>query len=356
MARNLHVGVDLGSTSIKVVGMQQRRDGYHLLFHEVVDLVNDDFCEAFDDITDGVYVTQLRRIARKYGLGRATVSAAVPTSSAILRDITVVTPESEDALAENIQEELRQVTDMNLDEMRIACEVMDEGNHNATAVSLFACAVPERAVRRVQHILQGAGLSPQVLAPDALEIYNAFDYFTRNAEAAPLSLVHIGSQYTVCILTQPGKSPFFYIIRLGGNDITKRLMQELRLSFKKAEILKRKIYQAKWVRSAAYGQSHLHDIFAEFADLLIAEVKKCIRHYQANEGVSFIEKVFLTGGGAKLCDLAQSFQLQLDIPTRLWDPVEALASVAQPSGAEPGVTDGVYFGACIGAVVRGEER
>ncbi len=357
LPKKIRVGVDLGSTNIKIIGVQQHHHKYELLFHEVVDLINQGPLEAYEEITDELYVQQLSQLVEKYELANSFVAATIPSSSAILRGITVVAPESEEELSELVQDELRQTCNANFDEMQIACEVLENDKINDEHTTLFACAVPDVVVKRVEKILSRAGLKPTVLDPDALEIYNAFEHLCSDAISEPTAIVQIGSQYTICVITQPGKDPFFHIINLGGNDITKHIMEDLNITYNKAETLKRKMYQKKWANKKSYQDSKLPVIFAEYCTLLIAEVKKCIRYFQTNEGVAQIEKILLTGGGAQLYLLADTFQRHLSINTELWYPINQLEQPhahEQEAEEQEENADGLYFTPCIGAIIRGQ--
>jgi len=52
------VGVDIGSTTIKIAGIRHKRKAYQLEFYDVVDLTQEYAVQSYDDITDSMYIEQ----------------------------------------------------------------------------------------------------------------------------------------------------------------------------------------------------------------------------------------------------------------------------------------------------------
>ena len=348
------VGVDLGSTNIKIAGIGQKGQAFQLLFYDVIDLIKEYSLESFSEINDEHYIEQLRKLVTKYHLINAKVSATLPANSAIIHNLKLNPDQTESEIIETIHAELRQFGLEKIEEMHIACHEMDENNSEEQQLSLLACAIPNSVLERYRRILEEGRLKASVLDLDALGVYNAFNFFHGKKISVPTTVLQIGSQYTVCLIMLPGKTPFFYVIKLGGNTITNKIMEELCLSFFKADKLKRRIFRPKWTNTEAFQKLTLSEILSEFADNLISEVKRCLQHYQSCEDVAEIGKIYLTGGAAKMDLLVSLFYQKLKIETELWNPLNFFKKTSAQQDEQNRQLLGIHLTPTIGTLLRGD--
>lgn len=346
--------MDLGSTNIKIAGIRKKGDVFQLEFYDVIDLIKEYSLSSLSEINDDLYIEQLRNLVSKYHLRNADANATLPANCAIIHNLKLSLSEIESDITEIILQELRQASLEQIDEMQIACQQLDEPHGPEDQISLLVCAVPNSVVERYLKILTDCGFKVSVLDLDAMGVYNAFYFFLNKKLSFPVTAVNIGSQYTICIIMQPGKTPFFYVIKLGDNNITSKIMEELCLTLSKAEILKRRIYRPKWTNSGAYHKSSLSEILAEFANNIVFEVKRCLRHYQSREGVAEIGKIYLTGGGAKTDLLVNLFHEKLNIRTELWNPLNFFKITSPQQDEQIRQLLGIQLTPTIGTLLRGD--
>ena len=349
----LRIAVDLGTTYIKVIGIEKKKKSFFLRFYEIIDLVDHYSIKSVEDINDEVYIDQLKSLVEKYHLKNCTVSATLPSNLATIQTLKLNPDQGQEEIVEKIQSELSQVTIQPLEELHIACFQLDEQFQMDDRIKLLSCALPKEIVTKYQHILQASGLKPEILDLDAFGLYNAFYFFVRKPLTVPVTLVQIGSQYAICLIMLPSKNPFFYIIHQGGNDITTGIMEDLCLPFSKADLYKRRMYQPKWMNKSAYQKSNLCEIYSNFSNKLIDEVKKCMRHFQSIEGVTEMNNIFLTGGGANLAFLVDSFNEQLACKTKIWNPLDYFHSQSNGVNGSTSNPSGLHLTPEIGTLLRG---
>lgn len=348
----LYVGLDIGSTSLKIVGFTRNRQGYVLKFHEVVDLVEKHAPESFYDLTDELLVDEMLALKSKYKLQKSDLRLVLPGRKAAYKSLQVQAEHGEAQILTAVAHAFDTVTADENSDLEIACQEMETAATSAESISLFACAVPKSTLFRFKHLLQQAGLQASVMDVDALAIYNVFHY-TQPRKEGPATIVHIGSQFCTCITTMPDAAPFFKTIKLAGNDITKRIMEETGLNYARADKLKRKIYQSKWAGSKPFLQSRLADIYREFTGLVSAEVKKCIRHYQSTLGVAESGDLYLTGGGVALGTLQQSLCEELQTGVNIWNPLTTFLPAEQAQTQDSELPGTLRLTPALGAVLRG---
>ncbi|MCG8606865.1 pilus assembly protein PilM [bacterium] len=350
----LRVGVDLGSTTIKVVGVHQIRHSYELQFYDVVDLVQEYCPNATEEIQDDLYVEQLQKIAATHRMKDATLSVTLPADSAVIHLIHLDASQSDEEAAETIQSELGEVGLEKLDKMQIVVQPIEAGPAESGQQALLACAVPKETMRRYLAILRETGLKPSVLDLDALGVYNAFHFFSNKKISFPLTVVQIGSHYTICSILLPGKTPFFKVIKLGGNDLVTSIMDEFNFSYYKAEVMKNRFLDSSRTTTISYRKTKLYELLFNFSEQISSEIKKCVRHFQTFEGVVENGQVYVTGGSAKLHVLLELIADHLRMNIHVWNPLDHFIKTSPDQDDEQRRRKGVHLTSALGAVLRGD--
>ncbi len=348
------MGIDIGSTTIKIAGISQKGKDLKLHFYDVLDLVETYSLKSLEDLNDDLYIEQLRKLVSKYHVKNARVSALMPVNSAIIRNINLAPGQTEEEILESIQAEFKHVGFDETEEIQIACHQMDEDNSQSQQLSFIACAIPDSVVERYRRILNESGLQVKVMDIDALGIYNTYYYFTKKEMSAPVTIVQIGSDYSTCLIMCEGSLPFFHVIKQGGHDITNSIMKNFKLEFFDAEKLKMKETRSKGTEIEFCQNSHVNEFYRTFYDDLITEVQKCIQHFQSYSGCAEIGRLYITGGEARHNIVANLFQRKLHIDVNTWNPLEYLGISNSDNGDTLKFANGLHLAPTIGTLLRGD--
>ena len=115
-----------------------------------------------------------------------------------------------------------------------------------------------------------------------------------------------------------GRPPFFHVIKLGAAHLNKQTA-EMANSKVETSVLggdDSKFADLNFFQNLSLPQIHSSN-FEDFS----SEVWKCMRHIQSHEGVSKFDKIYLSGGGSMLADLAEAFEKIFEIDTKIWNPI-----------------------------------
>ncbi len=348
--KKIRVGIDLGSSSIKIVGFRLKRGVCHLEFIHTIDLVKKYSLEPFQEVADDLYVEQLRELVQKYGLKRTEISVTLPVGSGIIQVLKVAAAQSEDELFGKIRSELKLVTDQNLDDMQIACLELEDKDCADDKISLLVCAIPNEIFARYRSIISEAGLKANVFDLDALGVYNDFYYFSEK-DFGPTTIVQVSDHYSICLIILPGRPPFFHVIDLGAKHLNE---QTAEMTNSKVETSVAAGDESKWTdldllqKKSSPLQIHPAN-FENFS----SEVRKCMRHIQSHEGVSKFDKIYLSGGGFVLADLAESFEQAFGIETKIWNPILQFTNGGNNELTRDQLESGRYLIPAIGTALRG---
>ena len=346
--KKIQVGIDLGSSSIKIAGFRLKRGACLLEFMDTIDLVKKYSLEPFQEVADDLFVEQLRELVQKYDLKGTEISVVLPVGSGIIQILKVAAAQSESELIDQIRSELRQVTDENLDDMQIACCELEEKDGEEDKIPLLVCAIPNQVVARYKSIISGAGLKAKVFDLDALGVYNAFYYFSE-MNFGPTTIVQVSDRYSICLIILPGRLPFFYVIKLGAEHLNKQT----------AEMTNSKVEtsvagdESQWTDLNFFQTVSAPQIHSANFENFSSEVQKCMRHIQSHEGVSEFEKIYLSGGGVVLADLVKSFEKAFEIETRIWNPVLQFTNGGNKELTRNQLESGIYLTPAIGSALRG---
>ncbi len=343
------VGIDLGSSSINIAGLGKKGQNFNLEFSEVVNLTEEYALDSFLDVTDYHYIEQLQYLATKHRLKNTSVSVALPASLAIIQILKVPTYQTESELLDKIRSELKQVTDQNLDDMQIVCHELEDKDNAEDKIPLLVCAIPNEVVARYKRIISEAGLKANVFDLDALGVYNAFYYFS-GMNFGPTTIVQVSDQYSICLIMLPGRLPFFHVIKLGTEHLNK---QTAEMANSKVETSGLGGNDSKWADLNFFQNLSPPQIHSRNLEDFSSEVRKCIRHVQADEGILRFDKIYLSGGGPVLADLAETFEKTLGIETKIWNPILQFTNGGNNGLQRNQIASGIYLTPAIGTALRG---
>ncbi len=225
-----------------------------------------------------------------------------------------------------------------------------------TEIGLFA--MKREQVQKALAPFNKAGIEVDViqLAPIAIYNYVSFDVTKElaegeeyNSEAPPPSIVvlSVGTDTSDLVVTN-GYRVWQRNIPLGGNHFTKQLSKELKLTFAKAEHLKRNPKQADDPK--AIFQS-MRPVFAD----MVTEVQRSLGFFQSLDRKAKIDGIVVLGNTVKLPGLVQYLSKHLGYEVREIESFKRLTGstvVASPSFKDNLLAFGVSYGLCLQALNR----
>ena len=233
----------------------------------------------------------------------------------------------------------------------------DEGYAIETEVGLFA--MKRDQVARHLKPLEDAGIDVEIIQLAPLAIYNFICFDRLNVEGPydpanpPQStvIISLGTDTTDLVITN-GYRVWQRSIPIGGNHFTKALTKELKLTFAKAEHLKRNAMKAE--NPKAIFQA-MRPVFSD----LVAEIQRSIGFFTSNNRNAKLGEMVALGNPMKLPGLQRFLSQNLDQEVKLVDQFNNLATgtaTAGPQYKENQLTFGVAYGLCVQAQEHAQLR
>jgi type IV pilus assembly protein PilM len=289
------------------------------------------------------------------------VAISVPGQSGLARFIKLP-PVEKKKIPDIVKYEARQqipfaLEDVVWDYQPLAGTSEDEGYALDTEVGLFA--IKRDQISRILQPFEEAGIEVEIVQLAPLSIYNyvCFDRFSNLASVSEgdgktndsTVAISLGTDTTDLVITN-GNRVWQRNIPIGGNHFTKALSKGLRLTFAKAEHLKRNAMKAEDPKAVFQA---MRPVFSD----LVAEIQRSLGFFSSNNRDVQLGEVILLGNAVKLPGLQRYLSQNLDQKVT---PVDEFANLVGGSVAatrqftENQLTFPVAYGLCVQALGRGE--
>lgn len=354
-------GIDIGQCALKALRCRP---------HEKEE--NRMVVEAFDYIEYPKILTQpeanrdelireaLQTFVLRNDVSGDSVAIAVPGQSGLARFIKLP-PVERKKIPDIVKYEARQQIPFALEDVVWDYQPLvgseDEGYAIETEVGLFA--MKRDQVARALKPMEEAGIAVDIIQLAPLAIYNfiCFDRLKLEGAYDPANpppstvIISMGTDTTDLVITN-GYRVWQRSIPIGGNHFTKALTKELKLTFAKAEHLKRNAMKAENPKAVFQA---MRPVFSD----LVAEIQRSIGFFTSNNRNAKLGDMIALGNPMKLPGLQRFLSQNLDQEVKLVDNFNHLVggtATAQPTYKENQLTFGVAYGLCVQALGRGQLR
>jgi type IV pilus assembly protein PilM len=288
------------------------------------------------------------------------VAIAVPGQSGLARFIKLP-PVERKKIPDIVKYEARQQIPFALEDVVWDYQPLigseDEGYALETEVGLFA--MKRDQVARALKPLEDAGIAVDIIQLAPLAIYNfiCFDRLELEGPYDPANppvstvIISLGTDTTDLVITN-GYRVWQRSIPIGGNHFTKALTKELKLTFAKAEHLKRNAMKAENPKAVFQA---MRPVFSD----LVAEIQRSIGFFTSNNRTAKLGDMVALGNPMKLPGLQRFLTQNLDQEVKLVDQFNNLvqgSATATPQFKENQLTFGVAYGLCVQALDAGQLR
>lgn len=284
------IGLDIGSSYLKVVGLKERKGGYELEHFEMLPLPP-------ELIVEGSIIDSLRLVeAIKELLKKAKVKTKMASigiaghASVIIRRISL--PEmSEEELVESIKFEAEQYVPFDIEDVAIDFQILGPTDEPGQ-MDVMLVAVKKDIINEYTSVAGEAGLTPVVVDVNAFAISNMFEVNYEIEMDRNVALVNIGASTINLNVLKGGVSVFTRDSSLGSNLHTEALQKECSISYEDAEKLKR----GEPLENVSPDDAK--SIMAPASDELANEILRSIDYFRSTSYQEDIHEVMISGGGA----------------------------------------------------------
>ncbi|MDP3888664.1 MAG: type IV pilus assembly protein PilM [bacterium] len=329
-------GLDIGSTSIKVVQLENDGGKFRLLSLGAAVAPSPGFAsEAESDLI--AIATSIKKLCQETKISAKNVITALPEGEVFTRVIEM--PQMrEDELTDALPWEAEQLVPRPLSEVTLDWRIIDKGEagNKSAKMKVFLVAAPKGLIEKYIKVLGMAGLEPVAIETEMIAASRALISST----ATPTLLLDFGAKTTDVAIVQKGQVIFTRSIPTAGDAFTRSLSSGLSLEPGQAEQYKR-----------AYGLSDkklegkIKEVLTPVVKIVSDEIRRAIQSWAEKEKEP-LGRLILTGGTANLPDVSAFLTHELNIEVQVADPFTQLITGQQFAGQIKG-------NACLFAVAVG---
>jgi len=307
------VGVDIGTSSVKVLQVRASGKGIHLLKYGVEPLPPQSIVDGHV-MGRGAVVDALRKIFRELRIAQKEIALSISGNSVIIKKLNLPLMKHEE-LEDQIQWEAEQHIPFDISEVEIDYNIIWQ-NQDAGQMDVLLVAAKKEEIQDLVEVVKDARLKPVVVDIDAFAMQNAFELNYGFNEGETVALLNIGAEVTSVNIVNGNVSQFTRDITNGGASITEEIQKQLQVGFDEAEAYK------------AGGGLHSHEvvpqevdgIIAGVVDALAGEIQRSLDFFMATTNRGEVDKIYITGGTAKIPYLRSSVERRSRVPVELLDP------------------------------------
>jgi type IV pilus assembly protein PilM len=346
------IGIDIGSSSIKVVEIKKKGAKAVLETYGAIALGPYADMEAgrVTNLPVEKVVTALGEVLKQSGVDGKGVALSIPIQSSLIFTLDLPAQISEDEISAIVPTEARKYIPVPIAEVSIDYFILpkreqtfEEMNNPdlplvpVDKISILVVATQNDAVAKQRSVLSQCDLNPAFFE---IEIFSSVRANFEH-ELSPVLLMDFGASRTKLSIVEFGMVKGYHTIDRGGADITNSISKSLSIPFAEAEKMKKDfgLFENSVEKTLAdIIRVHIDYIFSETNNVLLAYEKKNDRA---------ISKVIFTGGGALLKGLqevaANNFRAEIETgrPFSKVEAPEFLEKVLETMGPEFAVALGL---------------
>lgn len=343
------LGIDIGSSSIKVVQLKKKGGKAVLQTYGVLSLgpYGKTDIGAVTNLQTEDIARALLDVIKESNVTTNSAVIAIPSLSSLIFTLSLPGKISESQLSKIVPIEARKYIPVPISEVALDWFVIpqeaesfetntEDENIVKSNIEVLVVAIHNDTLSKYRDILKKTDLHSDSFE---MEIFsNIRSSF--NHDLAPVLLIDFGASKTKVSIVEAGIVRVFHVVNRGSQDITKNIAQSMAITFDEAEKLKRSVgLDAKIDPKVANIISLSIDyIFSDINSVVLAYEKK----YNKN-----ISKIILVGGGSLLQGLLEGAKENFKIEVIYGNPfskTEApafLGPILEVSGPEFAVAVGL---------------
>ena len=304
--KNLFLGVDIGTTAIKLVELRRQGEIFCLEHYAIEPLPPG--CVVEHHVQDVTTVGQAINHAIQSGGFQSQMAAVAVTGSSVITK-TIYLPENlvDDELENKIQEEANRyypLEDSYLDFYPLG----PVSDHPQQQEILLAISRSEHVDNRIA-ALELAGLTIRIVDIEAYVTEIVFPFM--NLPWATVALVDMGATLTTLYVFHQNRLIYSREHNLGGKQLTETVQHRYGLSQEEATL------------AVGYGglpDNYFKEILIPFRNALIKQLERGLEFFFSASHHHSIDGIVLIGGGTGIINIQQATSEQLLIPVIIGNP------------------------------------
>ena len=338
------IALDIGSSSIKLVKLNQAKKGWEMEKLGIAYLPPEAIVDG--SIIDSMSITgAITSLIKENAIKVKDTVSSLTGHSVIIKKVSMPAM-TEEELSESIQWEAEQYIPFPMTDVNIDFQILGEDTEGRGQMDVMLVAVKKEVINDYVNVIKEAGLNPVIIDVDSFALENMMELNYTFAPDENVAMVNIGASITSISIIAGGVTVFTRSIPMGGNQYIEEIQRNFNISFKEAEDIK------LGKESGSMEPVELSSVMNAVSTNLTMEVKRSVDFFLGGSPGVVINKILLSGGGAKTKGLAELMQESTAIPVEVVNPFIGVAYDPKEFDEEYLKEMAPYFGVAVGLATR----
>ena len=306
------IGVDISSTSVKVLELSVKNNRYWVESYALVPLPEGSVVEK-NILNPEAVGDALERAVNLANVQSTDVALAVPTSMVITKIIEMDADMNDDEREIQIRDDAEQYIPFPLDEASLDFEVLPDRLANPNRVNVLLVATRIENVEARAEALELGGLTPKIADVESFAIENAFKVFSDTLPMGvnTVGILDIGHTMTTLSVMQNNKVIYTREQVFGGTQLTQEIQNRYGLSFEEAGRAK---------KSRTLPDDYDIEVLEPFLEAVVQQAARSLQFFFSSSQFNEIDHILLAGGNANIPGLAKLLQQKLGYRVTIANP------------------------------------
>ena len=308
------IGIDIGSSSVKLVQLKVLKGSYQLLNAGIVPLPP----EAIVDnaiMDNASIVDAIKSLVTSLGVKTKDVVCSISGNSVIIRKITLpVMPVEE--LEDQITWEAEQYIPFDINDVNMDFQILSPDSIDPSKMIVLLVASKKDIINDYVTVFNEAGMVLSVVDVDSFAVQNAFEINYDAGTEDVIALVNIGASVMNINVVKDGTSLFTRDVQMGGNLYTEEIQKQLGVSSFEAETMK--------ILATEANNNELLEVLTKVNETITQEVRRSLDFYNSTASDDRITNVFVSGGSSKGYKFIDSVSEKVELPVEMINPFAKL--------------------------------
>lgn len=307
------VGVDIGTSAVKVIQVRESRRGVHLMKYGLEPLPPQSIVDGNVMNPDAVKDAILK-VFKDLKISQSDVALSISGHSVIIKKLNLPLMKQDD-LEGQIQWEAEQHIPFDISEVEVDYNILAE-NPDVGQMDVLLVAAKKDEIQDIVDVVRQAKLKPLVVDIDAFAIQNAYELNYGYDSNAVVALINVGASVTNVNILSGAVSQFTRDISNGGASITEEIQKQLQVSFEEAEAYK----AGGSYDSAEVVPQEVDGIITNVVDSIASEIQRSLDFFMATTSQGEVNQIYLTGGTSKISYLKSAIAKRSRMNVDYFDP------------------------------------
>ncbi|MFZ1991241.1 MAG: pilus assembly protein PilM, partial [Alphaproteobacteria bacterium] len=308
------IGLDISSTSVKLLELGQSGNRYRVESYAVVPLPQNAVEEKNIADVDAVGAAIKRAVSRA-GTRTKHAAVAVAGSAVITKVITMPGNLSDDELADQIQLEADQYIPYPREEVNLDFEVIGPSEKQEGMVDVLLAASRSENVDVRVAALELGGLNARIVDVEAFAMEAAFSLLASqlpdNGVGKTIAVIDVGATMTTLSVSHDFKVIYTREQVFGGKQLTDEIMRRYGLSYEEAGLAK---------KQGGLPDNYEPEVLQPFKEAMAQQVSRSLQFFFSSSQHNSVDHIVLAGGCAAIPG----------VDALIEDKIGITASVANP--------------------------